>query len=131
MAAAVAAVAAPSAVAPAAVAAVLAVILAIIFPANPTKLCPNLIVDDIPFATFPNPTAAGPTAATIAPVVTTFCFCSSLKDVNHFDTSCIFPANSLMTGAAPVIIVDPRSDAASFTLFIASLASSFASVILL
>ena len=126
-----AAVPAASAAVPAAVAAVFAVIFAMIPVTPETNCCPVFIVDEIPCATLPNPIARGPTAATKSPILTMVFCCEESNDVNHCVTSLIFSVKSLMTGDAPVIIVEPNSDAASLTLFIAIFASSFASVILL
>ena len=129
--AAVAAVPAVSAAVPAAVAAVFAVIFAMIEETPETNCCPVLIVEEMPCATFPNPIARGPIAATTSPIFTIVLCCEESNDVNHCVTSFTFSVKSLMIGDAPVIMVEPNSDAASFTLFIAIFASSFASVILL
>ncbi len=71
--AAIAAVPAVSAAAPAAVAAVFAVIFAIMDEMPETNFCPVLIVDEMPWANFPIPIAAGPTAAVNNPILRMVC----------------------------------------------------------
>ena len=85
--AAVAAVPAASAAVPAAVAAVFAVIFAIMLVTPETNCCPVFTVYEIPCATFPNPTANGPIAATTRPTFKMVSCCAGLSDVNHFVNS--------------------------------------------